>query len=247
MIIASTLPVFLPIGIHHLQAWNEALCAGRWGRLAANLSERLRRAVDLEHWAAFNRSFEQLCDWLRTVARGTDGAEPPASILLLGGDVHCSSIARSISEPAARAACTSSSARRSAIPSRRRSGASCEATGSRLSEKLFSRLAKLAGVATPSASWTPIRQATFDNALGELCSTAARRPRSSGGAHARARTPRCSSPTRPSRSPTDVATNRGQRRRPSPSRHSSQPSLWPETAWTQTTAIRRNHPGPFTR
>jgi hypothetical protein len=45
VIIASTLPVFLPTGIHHLQAWNEALCAGRWGRLAANLSERLRRAV----------------------------------------------------------------------------------------------------------------------------------------------------------------------------------------------------------
>ena len=28
VVIASTLPVFLPAGIHHLQAWNEALCAG---------------------------------------------------------------------------------------------------------------------------------------------------------------------------------------------------------------------------
>jgi hypothetical protein len=87
LVIASTLPVFLT-GIHHLQAWNEALCEGRWGRLAANVSERLRRAVDLEHWAAFNQSFEQLCDWLRTLAQGADGARPPASILLLGGDVH---------------------------------------------------------------------------------------------------------------------------------------------------------------
>ena len=47
LIVASTLPVFLAIGVHHLQAWNEALCAGSWGGLAANLSERLRRAVDL--------------------------------------------------------------------------------------------------------------------------------------------------------------------------------------------------------
>ena len=32
LVIASTLPVFLPHGIHHLEAWNEALCDGRWGR-----------------------------------------------------------------------------------------------------------------------------------------------------------------------------------------------------------------------
>jgi PhoD-like phosphatase len=56
VLIASTLPVFLPHGVHHLQAWNEALCAGRWGKTAAKASERLRRAVDLEHWAAFNHS-----------------------------------------------------------------------------------------------------------------------------------------------------------------------------------------------
>ncbi len=63
-------------GIHHLEAWNEALCDGRWGRVAAGLSERLRRAVDLEHWAAFNDSFERLCDWLRQVARGAGGVAP---------------------------------------------------------------------------------------------------------------------------------------------------------------------------
>ena len=41
------------------------MCHGRWGSLAARLGERLRRAVDLEHWAAFQRSFEQLNDLLR--------------------------------------------------------------------------------------------------------------------------------------------------------------------------------------
>jgi hypothetical protein len=43
-----------------------------------------------------------------------------------------------------------------------------QAIGSRLSEQIFSRLAKLAGVEKPSASWTPIRNATYENALGEV-------------------------------------------------------------------------------
>jgi hypothetical protein len=168
VVIASTLPVFLPHGIHHLQAWNEALCAGRWGRVAANLSERLRRAVDLEHWAAFNRSFEQLCDWLRTLARGTEGAEPPASILLLGGDVHCSSIHEV--DLGAGSSChvhqlVCSPFRNPLTPKERRI---LRAVGSRVSEQLFARLAKLAGVEPPSASWEAVRSPTFDNALGEL-------------------------------------------------------------------------------
>jgi hypothetical protein len=168
VVIASTLPVFLPSGIHHLQAWNEALCAGRWGRLAANLSERLRRAVDLEHWAAFNRSFEQLCDWLRAVARGTEGADPPASILLLGGDVHCSSISKidlGTGLPCCVRQLVCSPFRNPLSAKERRI---VQAIGSRLSEQIFSRLAKLAGVEKPSASWTPIRNATYENALGEV-------------------------------------------------------------------------------
>ena len=43
-----------------------------------------------------------------------------------------------------------------------------QATGSRVSEQLFARLARLAGVPAPSASWDPIRKPTFDNGLGEL-------------------------------------------------------------------------------
>jgi hypothetical protein len=168
VLIASTLPVFLPHGIHHLQAWNEALCAGRWGRLAAYLSERLRRAVDLEHWAAFNRSFEQLCDWLRALQRGTEGADPPASVLLLGGDVHCSSIHEV--DLGAHSSCrvhqlVCSPFRNPLSPKERRI---LQAAGSHVSEALFARLAKRAGVEPPSASWETVRSATYDNALGEL-------------------------------------------------------------------------------
>jgi len=168
LVIASTLPVFLPIGIHHLQSWNEALCAGRWGGLASNLSERVRRAVDLEHWAAFNRSFEQLCDWLRTLARGTEAARPPASILLLGGDVHRSSVSEVELQPDSgcrvhQLVC--SPYRNPLSPKERRIVA---ITGSRVGGRIFAALARLAGVPAPSASWSPLREGTFENSLGEL-------------------------------------------------------------------------------
>jgi hypothetical protein len=183
VIIASTLPVFLPIGIHHLQAWNEALCAGRWGRLAASLSERLRRAVDLEHWAAFNRSFEQLCDWLRSIARGAEETQPPATILLLGGDVHCSSVSEidlgSGSSHVYQLVC--SPFRNPLSTTERRT---LQATGSRVAAKAFAVLGKLARVEPPSTTWAPIRKPTFENALGELvlegraaCATIRRSPR----------------------------------------------------------------------
>ena len=87
LIVATTLPAFAPPGIHHLEAWNEAVCHGRWGSIAARLGERVRRAVDLEHWAAFQRSFEQLLELLRSVSTGL-GGEPPATITILSGDVH---------------------------------------------------------------------------------------------------------------------------------------------------------------
>lgn len=80
-------------GIHHLEAWNEALCAGAWGKTAAKLSEKLRRAVDLEHWPAFETSFHRLVGLLRSVAAGERG-RAPASIVVLSGDVHHAYLAR---------------------------------------------------------------------------------------------------------------------------------------------------------
>jgi hypothetical protein len=87
LLIATSLPYLLPRSIHDLEAWNEAVCAGAWGALPARAGERVRRAVDLEHWAAFRSSFEKLAGALRAVAAGERGA-PPASIVLLSGDVH---------------------------------------------------------------------------------------------------------------------------------------------------------------
>ena len=55
-------------------------------------AERLRRAVDLEHWAAFERSFTRLVDLLHAASHGLGGTAP-ATITLLSGDVHTTYIA----------------------------------------------------------------------------------------------------------------------------------------------------------
>jgi hypothetical protein len=51
----------------------------------------MRLAADLEHWAAFRRSFDAMVQLVRDVA---GRASPPASVLWLSGDVHCSYLAR---------------------------------------------------------------------------------------------------------------------------------------------------------
>ena len=169
LVIASTLPVFLPHGIHHLEAWNEALCDSRWGRVAARLSERLRRAVDLEHWAAFNPSFERLCGWLRTVSDGGANAPAPATIVLLGGDVHNAYVSKIDlgSGPSGshvfQIVCSPFR-----NPLSRHERRIVRMTGSRISAAAFSALARLAGVPAPSARWRFLRERTFENSIGEL-------------------------------------------------------------------------------
>ncbi|WP_206690786.1 alkaline phosphatase D family protein [Quadrisphaera sp. INWT6] len=91
LLLASTLPVLMVPAFSDVEGWNEAVVAGRWGRRLSGVGEKIRQAVDLEHWAAFGTSLDDL---LRLLARVASGPEPPASILLLSGDVHCSYTAR---------------------------------------------------------------------------------------------------------------------------------------------------------
>jgi hypothetical protein len=87
LLVVTSLPYLLPHAIHDAEAWSEAICNGAWGTTAARLGERLRRMIDLEHWAAFRASFERLAALIAEVASGGRG-RPPASIVLLSGDVH---------------------------------------------------------------------------------------------------------------------------------------------------------------
>ena len=63
LVLASTLPFLLPPGIHHLEAWDEAISEGAHGAGRARwFGERLRQFLDLEHWASFGESFRELVE-----------------------------------------------------------------------------------------------------------------------------------------------------------------------------------------
>ncbi len=87
LVIATSLPMFVPGGLHGIQQWNEAVCDGAWGRPFAWLGEKLRRALDMEDWAAFDRSFRLMEDLIAEIATGPDA---PATVSILGGDIHFS-------------------------------------------------------------------------------------------------------------------------------------------------------------
>jgi hypothetical protein len=90
LVVGSSLPWLLPPGIHHLESWNERLASSARPRVAA-FAERQRRALDLEHWASFQRSFDSLAALFAEA-----GSAGPASISVLSGDVHHSYVARAI-------------------------------------------------------------------------------------------------------------------------------------------------------
>jgi hypothetical protein len=87
LVIGTSLPFLLGYGMHYVEAWNEAVCDGAWGGVAARVGEKIRRALDLEHWAAFEMSFNRLTRLLEEVGAGKHG-KPPASIVVVSGDVH---------------------------------------------------------------------------------------------------------------------------------------------------------------
>jgi hypothetical protein len=93
LVVVTSMPWLLPRALHDIESWNEALCAGSRGRLLGRAAEWVRRAVDLEHWAAFRASFDRLTALFERVGRGEDGERPPATICVLSGDVHHSYVA----------------------------------------------------------------------------------------------------------------------------------------------------------
>ncbi|MFI7587590.1 alkaline phosphatase D family protein [Spongisporangium articulatum] len=87
--IGTSVPWLLTPTLHAVEAWNERSVA-RGGRRRV-VGERLRRLVDLEHWAAFGSSFERLAAVLRAVG-SREGA--PRTVSVLSGDVHHSYVSR---------------------------------------------------------------------------------------------------------------------------------------------------------
>ncbi len=87
LFIGTSLPFLLPPGLQHLEAFSEALADGAWGRRGAGVAEKLRQAVDLEHWGAFQESFRRVAEMVVQVAAGERG-RAPRTVTFLSGDVH---------------------------------------------------------------------------------------------------------------------------------------------------------------
>jgi phosphodiesterase/alkaline phosphatase D-like protein len=169
LIIADTLPIFLPHAIHHLEAWNDAVAGGAWSRLMKGTAERIRRGLDLEHWGAFPHSFERIVGLIRAAGSGESGAAP-ASIVTLGGDVHHAYLARvdfpdeaGVESPVWQAVC---SPFRNAL--NRREERIANAGDSRLARAIGRGLARSAGVKPPEVHWRLEQEPTFDNQFGTL-------------------------------------------------------------------------------
>ncbi|SEL70821.1 alkaline phosphatase D family protein [Nonomuraea pusilla] len=154
LVIGSSIPFLLPEGVHGVQNWNEALCDGRWGPLARRLSEAFRQAFDLEHWAAFRRSFEDLARLLVRAGR---------PVLILSGDVHYSYLARADRAPVHQIVCSPIR-----NPLSRVLRWANVVTQFGLATLVGAGLARLAGIPRPPFRWRVTKGPWFQNALATL-------------------------------------------------------------------------------
>jgi hypothetical protein len=170
LLLGTSLPVFLMSAMHHLEAWDEAVCQGAWGRRAAKVGEFIRQLLDLEHWAAFQDSFDHLVKLLRSVASGErSNGPPPASIVLLSGDVHHGYLARvSFSNDVHSAVYQAvSSPLRNPLGLPERLG--FNAAWTKPGELVGKTLARLAGVAQKDVGWRLMHEEPwFDNHVSTL-------------------------------------------------------------------------------
>jgi PhoD-like phosphatase len=168
VVLATSLPLLLPRGIHDVEAWNEAVCDGAWGKRFARMGERVRQALDLEHWAAFGRSFENFERLLSGLAAGAYGTAP-SSVTVISGDVHNSYLAPATLPGAASRSATWQavcSPVHNVLPTRFR-------RGYRFAESMAgglvgATLARLAGVRKPGIRWRVSDGPWFDNMLATL-------------------------------------------------------------------------------
>lgn len=166
LVIGTSLPYLLPSGLHYLESWNEAICDGAWGPRAARIGEKVRQAIDLEHWAAFRRSFEAMAQLLIDLSAGRHG-RAPTSIGFLSGDVHYSYLARAelpAGPTAVYQAVCSPIRNPLSAPVRLANGAASFGVAGLIGRGL----ARLAKVRRAPFEWNVVRGPIFHNALGTL-------------------------------------------------------------------------------
>ncbi|MGY2081923.1 alkaline phosphatase D family protein [Modestobacter sp. SYSU DS0657] len=167
LLIGTSLPWLLPHAVHDIERWNETLSVRHAGRPLGRLMEKLRQAADLEHWAAFEQSFERLGRTLLEVARGERG-RPPATALVLSGDVHHAYAAELVSPGGteSRIHQLTVSPLHNAAPHAIEIG--FKLGWSRWARALTGALTRLARVRPSSLQWRKQAGPFFGNELGEL-------------------------------------------------------------------------------
>ncbi|MCO4239364.1 alkaline phosphatase family protein [Pseudarthrobacter sp. MDT3-28] len=165
VLVATSLPFLLPMGLHHVESWNEAVSEGAWGKRAARVGEKLRQAVDLEHWGAFQKSFQEVAVMTAEVADGKRGPSPE-TVTFLSGDVHFSYVAevkRSSGSRIMQAVC---SPIRNPLPRLMRYFGAAMAYG--LAAPIGGLVARSARVPDPPFRWTRVEGPWFNNNLASL-------------------------------------------------------------------------------
>ncbi|MGZ6641751.1 MAG: alkaline phosphatase D family protein [Solirubrobacteraceae bacterium] len=170
LLLGTSLPVFMARGTHFLEAWNEAVADGAWGKAASRVAEKIRQGLDLEHWAAFGDSQRRLEQLLEDVASGRHGqGTAPASTVLMSGDVHHAYLARvhfatdAGHAPVYQAVC---SPFRNPLDSREQKAMKTAMSG--VGERVGRALARAASVAPGSVTWDIEEGPWFDNQVAML-------------------------------------------------------------------------------
>ncbi|PVE18512.1 alkaline phosphatase D family protein [Arthrobacter sp. Bz4] len=165
LLIATSLPFLLPAGLHHIEAWNEALADGAWGRFGAKIGEKMRRTVDLEHWGAFQRSFRQVATMAVEVADGKRG-KAPETVTFLSGDVHFSYVSEVERTSGSRIIQAVCSPIRNPLPRAMRFATAILSYG--VASPVGALVARSAKVPSPPFRWSGLKGPWFDNNLAGL-------------------------------------------------------------------------------
>jgi len=168
LLIGTSLPFLLPMGLHHLEAWNEAVARGAWGKRSATFGEKLRRTVDLEHWAAFENGFSEVAEMVVEVADGKRGRAPD-TVTFLSGDVHHSYVSevrrdeRGSGSRIVQAVC---SPIRNPLPRKMRFATAALAYA--IAGPVGELVARSAKVPSPPFTWRNLAGPWFDNSIAIL-------------------------------------------------------------------------------
>jgi hypothetical protein len=165
LLVGTSLPFLLSPGLHYIEAWNEAVSTGAWGAWAKGPGEKVRQAIDLEHWAAFQDGFCAVANIVVDVAEGKRGTAP-STITFLSGDVHHSYVQEVEGDRPGRILQAVCSPIRNPLPRSVRLASAASAYG--VARPLGALIARSAKVPTAPISWGSVAGPWFDNNIALL-------------------------------------------------------------------------------